>query len=372
MFWDGLGLRLRYYANMRRMGAVLAGSAIFFLQAISVRAQDTVDALEKDLQQIKQDHQEATTQALANFLSQLQTASQSPDAALDLYEKSGGAVPAGAPVQSVYAHETPHEKEAREAQDAATLANLAIVAQLHCGLMLFGAQLAMTPDQKGLHEAWIAWLKAAPQIYLQLKDDGLPQTKELRKKAVKDSVICTALGFASWGDKGQGGWNVNGLAELYRSEILEPLRSAPTADTLAAWDVYISLKAANQPDQDKWTQVEYPSLQFDRGCDDYAISPTMDKLQALHDIIKANPTHPKFDDMISRLHTLVLDYRTRHPGASTAQATIAASTNAPPVDPNVKVTKTVEGDMTIITTQTNAASTTPPAQPPAPSPTSTN
>jgi hypothetical protein len=351
------------------MAVALAGSALFLFQVNSARAQDTVDALEKDLQQIKQNHQDATTQAYQNFLTQLQTALQSPDAALNLYETSGGSLPAGAPVQSSYAHETPHEKEAREAQDAAALANLAIVAQIHCGLLKFAGQMAMTPDQKGLHEDWIAWLKAAPQIYLQLKDDGLPQTKELRKKPVKDSIICSALQFSSWGDKGQGSWTVNGLPEIYRSEILEPLRATPTPDTLTAWDAYISLRAASQPNQDKWNQIEYPSLQFDRGCDDYAITPTVDKLQVLHDIIKANPTHPRFDDMISKLHALVQDYRTRHGGGSAAQTAAAPSTNAAPVDPNVKVTTVTDGDMTIITTSSNSPSSTPPANPPAPAPT---
>jgi hypothetical protein len=349
------------------MGTVLAGLAVFLLQGALARAQDTVDALEKDLQQIKQDHQEASAETLSNFMSQLQTASQSPDAALDLYEKAGGQVPDGTPVKSEYAHETPHEKEEREAQDAIMMANLAIVAQLHCGLMRYAALFVTSPDQKGLHDDWIAWLKSAPQIYLQLKDDGLKPTRELRKRAVKDSVISSALGFTSWGDKDQGNWNVNRLPELYHDEVLTPLRTTPTADTLAAWDVYISLMAASQPDQDKWNQVEAPSFQFDRGCDDYAVTPTMDKLQALHDIIKANPTHPKFDDMISRLHTLVQDYRARHPGAASPQGstdTAAQSTNAPPADPNVKVTTVKEGDMTIITTQTNAPGSTPPAPPP--------
>ena len=347
---------------------VQATLAIFLLQGTLARAQDTVDALEKDLQQIKQDHQQAASDALSNFFSQLQTAAQSPDSALDLYEKAGGAVPQGAPVKSAYAHETPHEKEEREAADAAMLSNLAAVAQLHCGLMQYAALFVTSPDQKGLHDEWIAWLKNASQAYPQLKDDGLKETKELRKRAVKDSVISSYLSFSSWGDKEQGGWSVNGLPEIYHSEVLTPLRAAPNADTLAAWDVYISLRAASQPDQDRWNQVEAPSLQFERGCDDYTISPSIDKLQALHDILKANPTHPKFDEMITKLHTLVVDYRTRHPGAAqqpgaTDATATAASTNAAPTDPNVKVTTVKEGDMTIITTQTNAAASTPPAAP---------
>lgn len=358
-------MQLRYYAAMRRMGWALAGLAAFFCQNGLVQAQDTVDALEKDLQQIKQERQEATTQTLTNFFNQLTAASQSPDAALALYINSGGPVPPPSQIQTSYAHETPHEKEAREAQDAARLINLAYVAQLHCGLMRFAGTFVMTPDQKGLHQEFAAWLKSTPQIFAQIKDDGLPQVRELRRKAMAASPISSALGFTAWGDKEQGTWNVSGIPGLYRAEVLEPLRVTPNTDTLAAWDVYISLKAATQPDQTKWAQVEYPALMFERGCDDYAISPTMDKLQALVAIIKASPTHPKVDDMIAKVHTLAQDYRTRHPGATTPQTTVAA--NAPPPDPNVKVTTVTEGDMTIITTQTNAtAATPPPAPPPAP------
>ncbi len=366
-------LRLRYYAAMRRIGVAAIGLTVFFLQGISAYAQDTVEALEKDLQDIKQSHQEATSQAVANFFTQVTTASQNPDAALALYQQSGGAMPPPTPVNSQHAHETPTEKEARDAQDAAMQVNLAYVAQLHCGLLHYAALFVTSPGQKGLHDEWIAWLKNTPQIFLQIKEDDLLQTRELKRKAMRDSVISAALGFNSWGDKEQGNWSVKGIPDLYRSEVLEPLRATPNADTLAAWDVYISLKNATEPDQGKWNNVEYPSLMFDRGCDDYAITASMDKLQVLHDLIKANPNHPKFDDMIARLHTLVQDYRTRHPGAVTPQAadaTVSGTTTT--TDPNVKVTTTTDGDMTIITTKTNVPTSTPPAPPVAPPPPATN
>jgi len=355
------------------MGWVVAGLAAFLFSSGAVRAQDTVDALEKDLLQIKQDHQEASAQVTANFMTQVTAGSQSPDAALTLYESSGGALPPGAPVQTNYAHETPHEKEAREAADNARLTNLAYVAQLHCGLLHFAGALATTPDQKGLHEEWVAWLKSTPQIFLQIKDDDIPPVaaivRDLRRKTMKDSIISNALNFSSWGDKDQGSWNVNGIPNLYRTEVLEPLRVTPNADTLAAWDVYISLKNATQPDSNKWTQIEGPSLMFERGCDDYTIAPSVEKLQVLVAIIKANPSHPKLDDMIGKVHTLAQDYRTRHPGAATPQTVVAS---APPADPNVKVTTTKEGDMTIITTTTNAATGTPPVTPAPPPPPVTN
>ena len=340
---------------MRRIGRRLSVWALFILTGVFAYAQSSVDELEKELSQVQQDRKDAATQAYTNFLTQLDTASQSPDAALALYKSVGGPLPPGEPVKTAYDHETPTEQEAREADDNAKLVNLAYVAQVHCGLMKFAAMFITTPDQKGLHDDWIAWLKNAPTIYLQIKNDGIPQVGELKNKSVRDSVISTGLGFTQWGDKEQAGWTVAGLAELYRSDVLEPLRANPNADTLAAWDVYISLKSANQPDTGKWTQIEYPSLMFKRGCDDYEITHSMDKLQTLLDIIKANPSHPKIDEMISRVHDLAQDYKKRQtantaPAPAATAADGAGSTNA-----NVTVTTATQGDMTIVTTRTNAA-----------------
>ena len=110
------------------------------------------------------------------------------------------------------------------------------------------------------------------------------------------------------------------------------------------------MKNADQSDREQWDNVDNPSLMFERGCDDYAIAPDMDKLQALVAIIKANPSHPGLDDMIARAHLLVQDYKARHGGAP-------AATNAAPAvasDPNVTVTTEQKGDMTIVITHTNS------------------
>jgi len=187
----------------------------------------------------------------------------------------------------------------------------------------------------------------------------------LKRSTMKDSVITSYFNFFSWGDKEQAGWTVNDLPKLYRTEVLDPLRATPTAETLTAWDTYISLRNSSEPDAKKWNVVIYPGLMFDRGTDDYAVDPSMEKLQVLVELIKANPACPTVKDMISKTHDLVKDYRKRHPGAATPQTgTATATATTPPADPNVKVTTTTVGDMTIVTTQTNAAPTT--QQPPPP------
>ncbi len=334
------------------------GGAWLFAMGLCAQAQNAVDMLDRDLNEVKQQHQEASAQTMTDFLNQLATAMGSPDAALNLFQSSGGSMPKPTPVQSKYDHETPHEKEARIQQDAAQTVNLALVAQLHCGLMRFAARFVTTPDEKGLHDEWIAWLKTAPQIYLTIKDDGIPQVKELRNKPVHDSPISGALGFHNWGDKPQANWTVKELPKLYQTEVLDPLRATPSADTLAAWDVYIAMKNLDQPDTDKWNQVDYPDLAFQRACDDYAITPSTEKLQVLVELIKANRNHPKVDDMIARTHDLLQDYRTRHPGTSPVAQTSDTSTNNAPAS-NVTVTATKEGDMTVVTTHTNAPPTNP-------------
>jgi len=182
---------------------------------------------------------------------------------------------------------------------------------------------------------------------------------------MKDSVIANAFNFYSWGNKEQGTWSVNDLPDFYHKQVLDPLRESPNADTMAAWDVYISMRNAIQSDSDKWTIVEYPALMFERASDDYKGTPSMEKLQVLVDLIKANPKCPTLDDMLTKVHDMVKDYRSRHPGAASPQGkTETASSTTAPVDPNVKVTTTKEGDMTIVTTQTNAAATTQPTPPP--------
>ena len=175
-----------------------------------------------------------------------------------------------------------------------------------------------------------------------------------------DSVISKYLGFKAWGDKEQGTWAVSDLPKLYRTNVLEPLRATPTADTLAAWDAYIAMANADEPDNDKWNQVVYPPLQFDRACDDYSVTPGTEKLENLVNLIKANPTFPKVDDWISRVHQLMDDYRARRGGGAPVVQN-PATTSGVTSNPNVIVTTVQQGDETIITTHTNSAPTTPSA-----------
>jgi hypothetical protein len=172
---------------------------------------------------------------------------------------------------------------------------------------------------------------------------------------MSESSIGRYLGFHGWEGKEQGEWAVSEIPKFYRTDILEPLRKTPTADTLAAWDVYIAMKNADQIEASQWTQVDYPILEFDRGTDDYLVKPSMDKLESLIGIIKAVPTHPQLDAMIARLHTLLEDYRNHR--ASSGQTSSVAATDdstSSPSTPGVSVQTTNEGDMTIITTHTNA------------------
>jgi hypothetical protein len=163
--------------------------------------------------------------------------------------------------------------------------------------------------------------------------------------SMRDSSISKYLAFKLWGDKEQGSWSVASIPKLYETNVLTPLRATPTAATLAAWDVYIAMMGGDTTDNDQWNQTVYPPLQFERACDDYAVTPSTEKLEDLVNLIKANPTYPKVDDWIGRVHKLMEDYRASHGGA--AEVTTAA-TNAAPPDPNVSTVQ--QGDMTIITT----------------------
>ena len=176
----------------------------------------------------------------------------------------------------------------------------------------------------------------------------------MKTKALHDSIISKFLAFNLWADKEQGGWSVREIPKLYRANVLEPLRATPTADTLAAWDVFIAMANADEPDNDKWNQVVYPPLLFDRSCDDYAVTPSTDKLETLVNLIKANPTYPKVDDWITHVHQLMDDYRARHGGGAPVAQNPATPT-ASPTNPNVSVTTVQQGDETIITTHTNSA-----------------
>jgi hypothetical protein len=304
------------------------------------------------------------------------------------------------PVATQHEEESLTEKEARLAIDQANLARLAAVLQLHCGLMHYAALFVVKPDQKGLQNDWVAWLTSAAQIYPQTSVPAVPADQNpkpskkkkgdedgpavlirpppfdpagMKGKALRDSVISKFLGFKAWPDTGlnagnasgssfdskdPGGWSVKDLPKLYRTNVLEPLRASPTTATLAAWDAYIAMANADEKDNDQWNQVDYPPLQFDRACDDYAIAPDTEKLEGLVNLIKANPTNPHADEWITRVHQLLTDYRAQHGGnAPDAQNPATPAPSVPAANPNVSVTTEQQGDATIITTHTNSAPT---------------
>jgi hypothetical protein len=372
--------------RQRVLGWVAWGAFLF--QGGFAVAQSSLQTLEQELKDAKQLHQDTTAQVLTNFFSQIDAAMGSPDAAVALYQQAGGTLPDPAPVVTAYSNETASEKEARLAVDQANKAKLGAVLQLHCGLMHYAALFVVKPDQKGLQDDWVTWLKSAAQTYPQLnaqtvssdpnppshkrKSDQNPNAPvakpfnpaEVKGKAMRESIISKYLAFKSWADKEQGGWSVRDLPKLYRATVLEPLRTSPTTATLSAWDTYITMMNADEPDNDRWNQSVYPPLQFDRACDAYAAEPSTEKLEALVALIKANPTYPQVDDWISRAHQLLEDYSARHGGKATTAQTPATTSSTQTSDPKVSVTTEQQGDATIITTHTNSAPVTnaPPAR----------
>jgi hypothetical protein len=356
---------------MRRYASGLVVLAFLWQGGCALAQRSSLDALEEDLKEAKQQHQEVTAEVLTNFFKQIDAAMTSPDKAISLYQKAGGSLPDHAPVVKAHDSETVTERDIREALDQANVDKMAAVLQLQCGLMHFAALFVLKPDQKGLHDDWLAWQQNAAQVYPQLGavppgqdphqnngDGGGPprptyNADDLKGKAMRDTIISKFLGFKGWGDKEQGGWSVRDLPGLYRANVLEPQRAAPTADTLAAWDTYIGMMNADEPDNNRWNDVVYPPLHFDRACDDYAVTPSTEKLEILVGLIKANPTYPQVDDWIARVHQLLADYRASHGGAGPVAPTPAPT--PVPTDPNVTVTTTKQGDMTIIVTHTNSA-----------------
>jgi hypothetical protein len=364
---------------MRRYGFGWIACGAFLFQGGFAVAQGSLDTLEQELNEAKQQHQEVTAQTLASFFSQIDAAMSSPDAAVALYQQAGGVLPDPAPVVTQHAEESATEKEARMALDQANLSALGAVLQVHCGLMHYAALFAVKPDQKGLQNEWVAWLKSAAQTYPQLavpagnngQQPGLQKKKKgrapglggppppslediIKAKTMRESIISKFLDFKGWADKEQGGWAVRDLPKFYRANVLEPLRASPTTATLTAWDVFIAMANADEKDNDKWDQFVFPPLQFDRACDDYAVAPGTEKLEALVGLIKANPTYPEVDDWIARVHSLMDDYRMRHGGKATT-AENPATAPAPAGIPGGTVTTEQQGDMTIITTHTNSA-----------------
>jgi hypothetical protein len=372
---------------MRRRVLTLIAGAIFLFHAGYALAQDTLNEVERELQEATQQHNEDTTKVLSAFFTELDAAMASPDAALALYTKAKGEMPAPVPVVSEHESETATEREAREALDQANLTRLATALQLHCGLMHYAALFALKPDQRGLQDQWVAWLNVAAQAYPQLApphdaspppsiatpkkkhvDEAPPPgirrpppfyPEDLKGRAVRDSIISKYLAFKGWNDKESGGWSIRDIPRLFRTNVLDPLRKTPSQETLTAWDFFIAMADADERDNDRWDDVVYPPLQFDRACDAYTIAPSTEKLEGLVNLIKTNTTYPHVDDWISKVHALVQGYRTSH-GLGPAPARSAATTAAN-ADPNVTVTTERQGDMTIVTTHTNSPTTnTPP------------
>jgi hypothetical protein len=363
------------------MGWMLLPVAGIFLGLFgSAHAQTSLDALERDLDQVKQDHTDQANQAFSNFETALQNASSSATAAIQLYQQTGGDLPGATRVSSQHEYETPSEKAQRLAQDQANLTDFGQMLQLHCGMLRMGALFVAQPNTANLQNDWIAWLKQAAQIY-----PSLTGARELRDLKLKDSPISAYLKFYGWGDADQGNWSVHDLPKLFFADVLTPLRKAPNAETLAAWDSYIAMLTAEmavtqadlaslqQQEQeqeanlangtgtdrhegrhgdertdeqkaeaaqgssekreglkekiaedenkiDKWTNEDLPELQFERGCDDFASGPTEDKLAALVSLIKDHPTHSKSDKWIARVHAMLVAFKAGH----TADAIAAA------------------------------------------------
>jgi hypothetical protein len=297
-----LARQLSYDCRMKRW--VLVASAGCFLFILPLAAQTSFDVLEQDLKEAKQKHDDAASELFKTFLSTIDTASQSSAQALELYKSAGGSLPDAAPVRTRYEYETPSEKAIRDAQDQANFSSVAVVIQVHCGLMHYAALLTINPKAPGLHDDWLNWLKTTGQIYPQLAGK-----RALKDVAVRDSVISNYLGFHGWDDSDAGKWCLSDLPRLYRELILEPSRKQPTPATLDLWDTYTAMRAADQPDREKWAQEDEPVLDFDRGADDFAIAPAMEKLSTLIAIIKANPTHSHLDEWITRMRAMIQTYR---------------------------------------------------------------
>ena len=324
-------------------------------------AQNSLEMLQQDLDEMKAEHQEMTAKNFDAFITALQAAAQSPEAAEKLYLQAGGTLPKAADVRTEYEHETPREESARLAVDHNVEASFGGMLQLHCALMRYAAIFVAEPSTPGLNESWLAWLKTAAQAYPQIdvsttdtRDDSTSDDDTARHNRrhrlgadsatgyvpapppdpvapiknleLKASPISSFLGFRQWKKSDQGTWSVADLPHFYQQQVLEPLRKAPTAETLAAWDVYMAMMNADQPDAKAWTEVDYPALLFDKDCDDFASAPDTDKLQTLIGIMKAHPDHPLQDEWLARMHAMVQGYRRQRSGSSVVPVSVAPET----------------------------------------------
>jgi hypothetical protein len=274
------------------------------LAATRLMAQSSIQTLEDDLNEAKTQHDQANSSMLTSFFGTLDSAAQSGSVAIDLYQKAGGALPDLSPVQKHYEYETPTERAAREAVDAQNMATVAVVVQVHCGLMKNAAMLVVQPTAADVRDQWIAWLKTTASIYPQLAGK-----RALKQVTMRDSLIAGYLGFHGWGNSEQGGWAIKDLPKLYHDLVLQPMRNPPGPGTLEAWDTYMAMLQADEPDPNHWSQVVEPPLDFDRASDDFAIEPTMDKLQQIDQIIKANPGSDHLDEWIGRARKMIATYQ---------------------------------------------------------------
>jgi len=74
---------------MRRLGFIGVFILGFFFQDFPARAESSLDALEQELNQVKQEHQDSNSQVFIGFIDELDKAVQSADDALLLYQDAG-------------------------------------------------------------------------------------------------------------------------------------------------------------------------------------------------------------------------------------------------------------------------------------------
>ena len=289
------------------------------------------------MKQAKATHDSSASQLMTTFLGTLQNAEQSPSFALDLYKKAGGNLPDAAPVQSRYEYETPTEKAEREAIDASNFSTVAIVIQIHCGLMYNAALLVTTPTAAGVQEGWIDWLKNTAAQYPQLQG-----TRALKKVAMRDSVISSYLGFSGWGDSAQGQWTVRDLPQLYHDLVLQrrcAIRRPPPRSTPGTPISPCARRTSRTRTSGRSRRSRRSTLTAMRTTT--TVQPSMDKLAALDAIIKANPTSDHLNDWIARMQAMIDSYRrggkprttTWLPGATPGTPSSQAASVTPAASP---------------------------------------
>lgn len=131
-------------------------------------AQNSMQALEQELKEVKQTHDDMTSQVMANYFAKVDAAMASSDAAVTLYQNAGGVPPDPSSVVKANEEETATEKATRMALDQANLSSLGTTLQLQCGLLHYGALFVVDPNRKGLQDEFAAWLAKAAQSYPQL------------------------------------------------------------------------------------------------------------------------------------------------------------------------------------------------------------